>query len=86
MAHSIVRIMHIINISFTKRVQHSMLLNQLMQLSPKMGGNWLPSLTWMFLTDVQTPRRNLISNRFLLGIVRAWDAMKTFLHKQMPDT
>ena len=63
-----------------------MLLNQLMQLSPKTGGKWLPSLKWMFLSDVQTPRRNLTSNRFLLGIVRAWDAIKTFLHKQMPDT
>ena len=38
------------------------------------------------LSYVQTPRRNLTSNRFLLGIVRAWDAIKTFLHKQMPDT
>ena len=31
-----------------------MLLNQLMQLSPKTGGNWLPSLKWMFLTNVKT--------------------------------
>ena len=50
-----------------------MLLNQLMQLSPKMGGNWLPSLKWMFLTDVQTPRHNMTSN-------------KTFLQIQMPNT
>ena len=63
-----------------------MLLNQLMQLSPKMGGNWLPSLKWMFLTDVHTLRRNLTSNRFLLGIVRAWDVIKIFLHKQMRET
>ena len=62
-----------------------MLLNQLMQLSPKTGGKWLPSLKWMFLSDVHTSRQNLTSNRFLLGIVRAWDAIKTFLHKQMPD-
>ena len=33
-----------------------MLLNQLMQLSPKTGGKWLPSLKWMFLSYVQTPR------------------------------
>ena len=39
----------------------------------------------MFLTNVQTPRRNRTSNRFLLGIVKAWDAIKTFLHKQMLD-
>ena len=62
-----------------------MLLNQLMQLSPKTGGNWLPSLKWMFLTNTQTPRRNLISNRFLLGIVRAWDAVKIFLRKEVPN-
>ena len=30
----------------------SMLFNHLMQLSPKTGGNWLPSLQWMFLIDV----------------------------------
>ena len=46
----------------------------------------MPSLKWMFLTDAQTPRGNLTSNRFLLGIVRAWDAIKIFLHKQMPNT
>ena len=53
-----------------------MLLNQLMQLSPKTGGKWLPSLKCMFLSYVQTPRRNLTSNRFLLGTSKAWDAIK----------
>ena len=62
-----------------------MLLNQLMQLSPKTGGNWLPSLKWMFLTDTRTPRQNLTSNIFLLGIVRAWDAVKIFLRKERPN-
>ena len=37
------------------------------------------------MTDTQTPRRNLTSNRFLLGIVRAWDAVKIFLRKEMPN-
>ena len=62
-----------------------MLLNQLMQLSTKTGGNWLPSLKWMFLTNMQTLRRSLTSNRFLLGIVIAWDAIKIVLHKEMPN-
>ena len=67
-------------------VGKGMLLNQLMQLSPKTGGNWLPFLKWMFLTDVHTPRQNLTSNIFLLGMIRACDVINIFLHKQMPDT
>ena len=37
-------------------------------------------------TYVQTLRRNLTSSRFLLGIIRAWDVIQIFLHKQMLDT
>mgnify|MGYP000650933798 CR=1 FL=1 len=46
----------------------------------------MPSLKWMFLTDVHTPRQNLTSNIFLLGMIRACDVINIFLHKQMPDT
>ena len=35
---------------------------------------------------MNTPRRNLASNRFLLGIIRAWDAIKSFLLKDKPST
>ena len=61
-------------------------LNQLMQLTPKIGGAWSPSLKWLFLNDMKTPRRNVASNRFLLGIIRAWDAIKSFLFKDKPST
>ena len=61
-------------------------LNQLMQLSPKTGDVWSPSLKWLFLNDVQTPRRDLASNRFFLGIIRAWDVIKSFLLKDKPST
>ena len=35
---------------------------------------------------MKTPGRNLASNRFLLGIIRAWDAIKSFLLKDKPST
>ena len=63
-----------------------MFLKQLMKLSPRTGGVWSPSLKWLFLNDVQTPRRDLASNRFLLGIIRAWDGIKSFLVKEKPST
>ena len=47
---------------------------------------WSPSLKWLFLNDVQTPRRDLASNKFLLGIIRAWDGIKSFLIKDKPST
>ena len=46
----------------------------------------MPSLTWMLLTNVLTLKWTLTSNRFLLGIVRAWDAIKILLYKQIPYT
>ena len=35
---------------------------------------------------MKTPRRNVASNRFLLGIIRAWDAIISFLFKDKPST
>ena len=63
-----------------------MFLNQLMKSSPKTGGVWSPSLKWLFLNDVQMPSRDLPSNLFLLGIIRAWDEIKSFLIKDKPST
>ena len=63
-----------------------MFLNQLMKLSPETGGIRSHSLKWLFLNDVQTPRRDLASNRFLLGIIREWDGIKSFLIKEKPST
>ena len=57
-----------------------------MQLRTKIGGAWSPSLKWLFLNDMKKPRQNLASNRFLLGIIRAWDAIKSFLFKDKPST
>ena len=57
-----------------------------MKSSPKTGGVWSPSLKWLFLYDVQTPSRDLPSNLFLLGIIRAWDEIKSFLIKDKPST
>mgnify|MGYP006973831138 FL=1 len=61
-------------------------LNQLMQLHSKTGGVWSSSLKWLFFNDVQTPRRDLASNRFLLKILRAWDIIKSFFLKDKPST
>ena len=57
-----------------------------MLLSSKTRGVWSPSLKWLFLNDVQTPTWDLSSNRFLLGIIRAWDVTKSFLLKHKPST
>ena len=57
-----------------------------MQLSPKTDDVWSPSLKWLFLNDVQTLRRDLASNKFLLGIIKAWDVIKSFLLKDNPST
>ena len=68
------------------KVWKGMFLNQLMQLTPKIGGAWSPSLKWLFLNDMKMPRWNLASNRFLLGIIRTGDAIKSFLLKDNPST
>ena len=57
-----------------------------MKLSPKTGGVWSPSLKFLFLNNVQTPRWDLASNRFLLGIIRAWVGINSFFLKDKPST
>ena len=45
-----------------------MFLNRLVQLSPKTGGFWSPSLKWLqLLNDVQTPRWDALLNPPLLA-------------------
>ena len=61
-------------------------LHQLMHLHPSSGGQWSPSLKWIFLANIKTPTKGIATDNFLLGIICAWNVLKPFSRTDVSRT
>ena len=56
-----------------------LLLNRLVDIKPSMGGLWKPSIRWAFLSNFKMRQIHGPIGGFMVGICKAWDAVKFFL-------
>ena len=63
----------------TQGIWSELLLNRLVDIKPSMGGFRKPYLRWAFLSNFKTRQICGPIDGFMVGICKAWDAVKFFL-------
>ena len=62
------------------------LLNRLFDIKPSTGGSWKPSLRWAFLSNFKMRPIHGPIDGFMVGICKAWEAVKFFLTRRCPSS